>query len=95
MRLFICVYLYLSVEHNSSNLMLLCSCQRIPSGTALLQPSVPILPYSLGTKTTYLEAHQSKATFAIVGLTCLASCARAPSELFPRLKSTAAALHET
>lgn len=67
MRLFICVYLYLFVENNGSNLMLLCSCQRIPGGTALLQPSVSIIPYLLGTKTTYLEAHQSEATFTRVG----------------------------
>ena len=86
MHLFICVYLYLFVEHDASNLMLFCGCQRIPNGTALLQPSVPIIPYSLETKTTYLEAYQSKATFTIVGLTCLASRARAPSELFPRLE---------
>lgn len=86
MHLFICVYLYLFVEHSASNLMLLCSCQRIPGGTALLQPSVSIIPYSLGTKTTYLEAHQFEATFIRVGLTCLASHAKAPSELFPRLE---------
>jgi len=85
-RLLIRVCLYLFVEHNASNLTLLCSCQRIPSGTALLQPLVPIIPYSLGAKTIYVEAHEFKASFTIVGLTCLASHAGAPSGRFPRLE---------